>query len=187
MGVARQWTGRLGKVDNCQVAVFGVLTDGERHTPVDMRLYLPKRWIDDPARCERAGDPLDGAHADLEKPACPGHRASAWGEGRLWCQGFQLTPPPVTSAAVLYARGAYDMLESAQTYRLASRGRMSEQFWIDLAGHGSALPKSLEDDCARFRLSAGTRMLLAHAAGINSLKKEELDILFDHGRSRRGG
>jgi SRSO17 transposase len=58
VGVARQWTGRLGKVDNCQVAVFGVLTDGKRHTPVDMRLYLPRKpWIDDPARCERAGVP----------------------------------------------------------------------------------------------------------------------------------
>ncbi len=57
VGVARQWTGRLGKVDNCQVAVFGVLTDGERHAPIDMRLYLPKRWIDDPERCERAGIP----------------------------------------------------------------------------------------------------------------------------------
>jgi SRSO17 transposase len=55
--VARQWTGRLGKIDNCQVAVFGVLTDGERHTPIDMRLYLPERWIKDPARCERAGIP----------------------------------------------------------------------------------------------------------------------------------
>jgi SRSO17 transposase len=59
VGVARQWSGRQGKVDNCQVAVFGVLSDGQRHTPVDMRLYLPKRWIDDPARCERAGIPLD--------------------------------------------------------------------------------------------------------------------------------
>jgi SRSO17 transposase len=57
VGVARQWTGRLGKVDNCQVAVFGVLTDGERHTPIDMRLYLPDRWIQDPERCERAGVP----------------------------------------------------------------------------------------------------------------------------------
>jgi len=57
VGVARQWTGRLGKVDNCQVAVFGVLTDGKRHTPIDMRLYLPNRWIEDPARCERAGVP----------------------------------------------------------------------------------------------------------------------------------
>src|ERR1700683_3616937 len=57
VGVARQWTGRLGKVDNCQVAVFGVLTDGKRHTPIDMRLYLPNRWVEDPARCERAGIP----------------------------------------------------------------------------------------------------------------------------------
>ena len=57
VGVARQWTGRLGKIDNCQVAVFAVLTDGERHTPVDMRLYLPDRWIQDPARCDQAGVP----------------------------------------------------------------------------------------------------------------------------------
>ena len=58
VGVARQWSGRLGKVDNCQVAVFGVLTDGQRHAPVDMRLYLPKGWIEDPARCDKAGVPL---------------------------------------------------------------------------------------------------------------------------------
>jgi SRSO17 transposase len=57
VGVARQWSGRLGKVDNCQVAVFGVLSDGQRHAPVDMRLYLPKEWIDDPARCDQAGIP----------------------------------------------------------------------------------------------------------------------------------
>ena len=59
VGVARQWCGRLGKVDNCQVAVFAVLTDGTRHTPVDMRLYLPKRWIDDRFRCDRAGIPVE--------------------------------------------------------------------------------------------------------------------------------
>ena len=57
VGVARQWSGRLGKVDNCQVAVFGVLTDGRRHAPVDMRLYLPNAWIEDPARCDAAGVP----------------------------------------------------------------------------------------------------------------------------------
>jgi SRSO17 transposase len=59
VGVARQWCGRLGKLDNCQVAVFAVLTDGARHTPVDMRLYLPQRWIDDAARCDRAEIPTE--------------------------------------------------------------------------------------------------------------------------------
>src|SRR4051812_7110250 len=58
VGVARQWCGRLGKVDSCQVAVFAVLTDGQRHAPVDMRLYLPQRWIEDSARCDRAGIPV---------------------------------------------------------------------------------------------------------------------------------
>ncbi len=57
VGVARQWSGRQGKVDNCQVAVFAVLTDGQHHVPVDMRLYLPSCWIDDAARCEDAGVP----------------------------------------------------------------------------------------------------------------------------------
>jgi SRSO17 transposase len=59
VGVARQWCGRLGKVDNCQVAVFAVLTDGARHTPVDMRLYLPQCWIKDPVRCDRAEIPTE--------------------------------------------------------------------------------------------------------------------------------
>ena len=59
VGVARQWCGRLGKVENCQVAVFAVLTDGARYTPVDIRLYLPQRWIDDPARCNLAEIPTE--------------------------------------------------------------------------------------------------------------------------------
>ena len=60
VGVARQWCGWcLGKVDNCQVAVFAVLTDGARHVPVDMRLYLPQCWIKDPARCDRAEIPME--------------------------------------------------------------------------------------------------------------------------------
>ena len=37
--------------------LLGGKSDGQRHTPIDMRLYLPKRWIDDPARCDKAGIP----------------------------------------------------------------------------------------------------------------------------------
>jgi SRSO17 transposase len=59
VGVARQWSGTLGKVDNCQVGVFGVLGHGIHATPIDCRLYLPKSWVEDPERCERAGVPLD--------------------------------------------------------------------------------------------------------------------------------
>jgi len=57
VGVARQWLGRFGKVDNGQVAVFGVLGKNHFAVPVDVRLYLPKTWTEDPQRCDKAGIP----------------------------------------------------------------------------------------------------------------------------------
>jgi SRSO17 transposase len=57
VGVARQWCGRLGKVENCQVGVFAALGRDRRVTLVDERLYLPEKWTDDPTRCEEAGIP----------------------------------------------------------------------------------------------------------------------------------
>jgi SRSO17 transposase len=59
VGVARQWSGRLGKTDNCQVAVIAALGRGDRAAMVDFRLYLPKIWIDDPRRCRKAGIPKE--------------------------------------------------------------------------------------------------------------------------------
>ena len=53
-GVARQWNGRLGKVDNCQVGVFATLCRGELASLIDTRLYLPKAWAEDAARCGKA-------------------------------------------------------------------------------------------------------------------------------------
>lgn len=57
VGVARQWNGRLGKVDNSQVAVFACLGQGPYATLIDTRLYLPKEWVLDPERCREAGVP----------------------------------------------------------------------------------------------------------------------------------
>jgi len=57
VGVARQWNGRLGKVDNCQVGVFAALGRGTRATLIDYRLYLPERWSEDVLRCEKTGIP----------------------------------------------------------------------------------------------------------------------------------
>jgi SRSO17 transposase len=46
VGVARQWCGRLGKVDNCQAGVFGAYASRKGYTLVDRRLYLPDEWFD---------------------------------------------------------------------------------------------------------------------------------------------
>lgn len=57
VGVARQYIGRIGKVDNGQIAVCAVLSCGFRYTLIDNRLYLPKEWTDDPERCKKAKIP----------------------------------------------------------------------------------------------------------------------------------
>ena len=57
VGVARQWCGRLGKVENCQVAVYLGYVSRHEHTLVDTRLYLPKEWTNDEARMKKAGVP----------------------------------------------------------------------------------------------------------------------------------
>src|SRR6266571_1368163 len=57
VGVARQWCGRLGKVDNCQGAIYLGYVSRKGHTLVDARLYLPKEWTKDKARLEKAGVP----------------------------------------------------------------------------------------------------------------------------------
>ncbi len=57
VGVARQWNGRLGKTDNCQVGVFAALSDGVHSAVVDFRLYLPRIWTEDKDRCLKAKIP----------------------------------------------------------------------------------------------------------------------------------
>jgi len=49
-GVGRQYSGTLGRVDNCQVGVFLGYASPHGHTLVDRRLYLTAGWLADPAR-----------------------------------------------------------------------------------------------------------------------------------------
>ena len=57
VGVGRQWCGRLGKVDNCQVGVYLGYVAREEHALVNVRLYLPEDWAKDKARRRQCGVP----------------------------------------------------------------------------------------------------------------------------------
>lgn len=59
VGVARQWCGRLGKVDNCQVAIYMGYVSSREHALVDMRLFLPKEWTQNKTRRMKAGVPQE--------------------------------------------------------------------------------------------------------------------------------
>ena len=59
VGVCRQYSGTLGKVDNCQVGVYCTLSSDKYYSIIDAALYLPKQWTDDAKRCSKAGIPVD--------------------------------------------------------------------------------------------------------------------------------
>ena len=59
VGVARQWIGRLGKVDNGQVAVYMGYASRREHAMVDTRLYLPEEWAKDRGRRKDGGVPKE--------------------------------------------------------------------------------------------------------------------------------
>lgn len=61
VGVARQWCGRLGKVENCQAGVFAAYASRKGYTLLDRRLYLPEAWFDEDhrERWEKCGIPDD--------------------------------------------------------------------------------------------------------------------------------
>ncbi|QVL48829.1 MAG: IS701 family transposase [Thiocapsa sp.] len=56
-GVARQYAGVRGKVENCQVGVYVSLVWNAHSTLINERLFLPECWTSDPKRCEKAGIP----------------------------------------------------------------------------------------------------------------------------------
>lgn len=90
-GVARQYTGTAGRIENAQVGVF--LAYASRHGTafLDRALYLPREWIDDPERCRTAGIPEGTAFAT--KPAQAKamlERAFAAGVPAAWVTGDEV-------------------------------------------------------------------------------------------------
>jgi SRSO17 transposase len=63
VGVARQYSGTAGKIENCQIGVFLAYASKHGHTLMDRELYLPKEWTDDEERCGQAGIPAERAFA----------------------------------------------------------------------------------------------------------------------------
>jgi SRSO17 transposase len=88
VGVARQYSGTAGRIENCQMGVFLAYASRYGQTLLDRELYLPYAWTSDRARCERAGIPEQRAFAT--KPALAQQmlaRAFAAGVVLAWVAG----------------------------------------------------------------------------------------------------
>jgi SRSO17 transposase len=87
-GVARQYTGTAGRVENAQVGVFLAYAGAKGHALIDRALYLPTEWTDDRRRCEAAGVPANVGFAT--KPQLAERmirRAWAVGVSAAWVTG----------------------------------------------------------------------------------------------------
>ena len=87
-GVARQYSGTAGRVENCQIGVFLAYASDLGQTLLDRELYLPKAWTDDRERCRRAGIP--DARDFATKPALARamlERTFAAGVALAWVTG----------------------------------------------------------------------------------------------------
>jgi SRSO17 transposase len=106
-GVARQYTGTTGKIDNCQIGVFLAYATPAGRALIDRELYLPKSWTEDRDRCRAAGIPDEVAFATkpvqarvmLERALAAGVPASwvtadeVYGQDkrlRVWLEAHQL-------------------------------------------------------------------------------------------------
>ena len=97
--VSRQYCGALGKIANCQAGVFLAHVGPKGRALVDKRLYLPKEWTSDDARCAEAGVPRERreyrsktelALEMLERAQAPGHLDAQWVAGD---SAFGMSPP----------------------------------------------------------------------------------------------
>jgi SRSO17 transposase len=122
VGVARQYSGTAGRIEDCQIGVFVAYASRHGRVLLDRELYLPKEWTDDPARCQQAGIPQERHFAT--KPQLAQQmlaRTAAAGVPATWVTGDSVYGDD---------RRLRMWLESCpQAYVLAVSGK--EYVWLD--------------------------------------------------------
>ena len=156
VGVARQYSGTLGKVGNCQVGVYLAYASEFGHALLDGDLYLPQEWTANPERCEAAGVPTDvlfQTKGDLALTLLRRARQEGFLEGQ-WVTGDAVygSDPDVRDG--VDAAGCYYVLEVRCTERVflarpatavpawSGRGRKPQR---ERCVPGSAAPQTMAE------------------------------------------
>jgi SRSO17 transposase len=152
-GVARQYSGTAGRIENCQIGVFVAYASGHGQVLLDRELYLPKEWTKEPARCRQAGIPEGRPFAT--KPQLARQmlaRAFAAGIPVRWVTGdsvygddrrLRMWLESCPQAYVLAVSGKeYAWLDWQQRQVKTILAALSEEGWTRLsAGNGSKGPR----------------------------------------------
>ncbi len=150
VGVARQYSGTAGRIENCQIGVFASYASRWGHALIDRQLYLPKAWAENPGRRAKVHVPEDVEFAT--KPQMAREMVS-----RLLDEGI---PCAFVLADAVYGSdsGFRRMLEQrGQSYVLAVRSTHTLRLVED--GH------FIQTDPATLIEELGAKTWQAHAAG----------------------
>src|SRR3954451_4261912 len=80
VGVSRQYSGTLGRVDNCQIGVSISAATDQASCPINWRIFLPEAWAQDTERRARAHVPDDIGHVEKWRLALDMlDEAAGWG------------------------------------------------------------------------------------------------------------
>ena len=120
VGVQRQYCGRLGKLENCQVGVFAALGRGPRAALVDFRLFLPEAWARDPERCAKAKVPeTERVHrTKTELALAMVVAARARGSSHQWVGGDEVYGNNHAFTAALDEMGEVFLMDVASNLRV---------------------------------------------------------------------
>jgi SRSO17 transposase len=140
-GVARQYSGTLGKIANCQVGVFLGYATPRGHVGLDRALFIPRAWFADRERCRRVGIPDEADHRTKPSLALALiEHALDGGVPAAWVTADEVYGSDGKLRRALEARG--------QAYVLAVRSNESTTTWppygppaqVRVAGVAAAVP-----------------------------------------------
>ena len=133
VGVARQWCGRVGKIDNCQVGVYLAYVSRREQALVDVRLYLPREWTDRPGRLRKAGVPRGTKFHTRHRLALQMLDAHAAALPHAWVAGDDEMGHPADFRGELRSRGERYLLAVPSNTLVRDRGAAPPPY----GGHGS--------------------------------------------------
>lgn len=132
-GVARQYSGTAGRVENCQIGVFLTYATDHGRTFLDRELYLPKTWTDDADRCATAGVPNGRGFATKPDLAATmiTHALDA-GVPARWVTGDSVYGKSYRLRTTLEARGMFYVLAVPVNHHvIAKQGFIGTEYRAD--------------------------------------------------------
>jgi SRSO17 transposase len=115
VGVQRQYSGGLGRKTNCQIAIVLFHVGSAGVCPLGLRLYLPRTWLQNPARLDAAGVPeeyrLNQTRGGIALELLDAVRGEGWAPGAVLASAGLGTD--LTFREGLAQRGLHDLLETS--------------------------------------------------------------------------